>query len=56
MKNLMKCQETTRKPCHQNYCKPTGIDLFRQTSTTILQQINFTEELDKMIVQQCFHS
>ena len=32
---------------HQNYHKLLGIDLSRQTSTNILQQINFTEKLEE---------
>ena len=36
---------------HQNYFKPIGIDLSRQTNTNISQQINFKK---KMIVRQWF--
>ena len=32
---------------HQNYCKLIGIDLSRQENTTIPQQSNFTEKLNK---------
>ena len=32
---------------HQNYYKLIGIDLSKQTNTTIPQQINFTENLEK---------
>ena len=32
---------------HQNYHKRIGIDLLRQSNTTILQQINFTAKLGK---------
>ena len=31
---------------HQNYDKLTGIDLSRQSNTSILQQINFTGKLE----------
>ena len=31
---------------HQNYYKPIGIDLSRQTNTSILQQINYTGKLE----------
>ena len=39
---------------HQNYYKEIGIDLLRQTNMSILQQINFTGNWKKMMVQQCF--
>ena len=32
---------------HQKYCKRLGIDLSRQTNTSIPQQINFTVKLEK---------
>ena len=32
---------------HQNYCKLIGIDLARQTNTSILQKINFTGKLEE---------
>ena len=32
---------------HQSYYKRIGTDLARQTNTTITQQINFTEKLEK---------
>ena len=32
---------------HQNYCKLIAIDLSRQTNMSILQQINFTENLEE---------
>ena len=32
---------------HQNYCKLIGIDLSRQTNTSILQKINFTGKLEE---------
>ena len=32
---------------HQNYNKLVGIDLSRQTNTSIPQQINFTGKLDE---------
>ena len=32
---------------HQNYYKPIGIDLSRQTNTSILQQINYTGKLEE---------
>ena len=32
---------------HQNYYKLIGIDLSRQTNTTIPQQINFTGKLNE---------
>ena len=32
---------------HQNYYKLIGIDLSRQTNTTIPQQINFTGKLEE---------
>ena len=32
---------------NQNYYKPLGIDLSRQTNATIPQQINFKEKLNK---------
>ena len=33
-------------PYHQNYYKPIGIDLSRQSNTSIHQQINFTGTLE----------
>ena len=55
MKNLLKCQKnedfTTGNLLdylyHQKYYKLIGIDLSRQTNTSIHQQINFTEKLDE---------
>ena len=35
---------------HQNYYKLTGLDLSRQTNTTIPQKINFTGK--KLILQE----
>ena len=32
---------------YQNYCKIIGIDLSRQTNTSISQQINFTGKLEE---------
>ena len=32
---------------HQNYCKLIGIDLSRQTDTSIPLQNNFTEEIEE---------
>ena len=32
---------------HQSFYKLIGIDLSRQTNATILQQINFTEKIEK---------
>ena len=32
---------------HQNYYKLTGLDLSRQTNTTIPQKINFTGKLEE---------
>ena len=32
--------------CHQNYYKLIGIDLLRQTNTTIPQQTNVTRKLE----------
>ena len=39
---------------HQNYYKLIGIDLSRQTNTSIPQQINFVGKLEEDDVQQCF--
>ena len=33
--------------CHQNYYKLIGIDLSRQTNTSILQEINFVGQLEE---------
>ena len=41
---------------HQNYYKLIGTDLSRQRNTVILQQINFSGKLEKMMVQQCLLS
>ena len=38
---------TTGNLCHQNFNKLIGIDLSRQKSTTIPQQINFTGKLEQ---------
>ena len=32
---------------HQNYYKPIGIDLWRQTNTTIPEQIKFTGKIEE---------
>ena len=32
---------------HQKFCKSIGIDLSRQTNTSIPQQINFTRKLEE---------
>ena len=32
--------------CHQNYYKLIGIDLSRQTNTSMPQKINFVEKLE----------
>ena len=53
MKNLSKSQEwslhhrTLDFPYHQNYCKLIGIDLSRQTNTSISQQTNFVGKLEE---------
>ena len=39
-------QEILNFSYHQNYYKLIGINLSRQTSTSIPQQINFTGELE----------
>ena len=39
---------------HQNYYKLIGIHISRQANANIPQQINFTEKLEEMMVQQCF--
>ena len=44
MKNQWKCQDFSS---HQNYYRLVGIDLRRQTNTSILQQINFVEKLEE---------
>ena len=36
---------------HQDYYKLIGIDLSRQTNTSIPQQINFIEKLEEDMVQ-----
>ena len=53
MKSLSKCQEIMIMQQeiyylhYQSYYKPIVMDLSWQTSTGILQQINFTEKLGK---------
>ena len=40
---------------HQSYYKRVGIELLKQTNTSIPQQMNFVAKLEKkMMVQQCF--
>ena len=55
MKNLLQCQkmmdDATRNSSDfqydQKYHKFTGIDLSRQTNTSIFQQMNFTRKLEE---------
>ena len=55
MKNLSKCEEILimQKEVYQIICiiknviKPIGIDLLRQSKTSIPQQINFTGKLEE---------
>ena len=41
---------------HQNYYKVIGINLSRQTNTSIPKQINFTGKLEDVSVNNVFYS
>ena len=41
---------------HQNYYKVIGINLSRQTNTSIPEQINFTGKLEDVSVNNVFYS